>query len=45
LARGDGKKLVGLQEGKITNMELERSAKTEKPTDLNLLQLANVLAT
>ena len=38
-------KLVGLQKGEITSIELEKSCKTEKPLDLNLLKLANILAT
>lgn len=40
-----GRKMVGLQEGKITTTELEKSCKTEKPLDLSLLRLAQVLAT
>jgi 6-phosphofructokinase 1 len=36
---------VVLQNGKITSMELEESCKTEKLIDLNLLNLARVLAT
>lgn len=38
-------KIIGLQKGKITGIELEKSCQTEKPLDLNLLQLASVLAT
>jgi len=38
-------KIVGLQRGIITGIELERSCKTEKSLDLNLLKLANILAT
>jgi len=37
-------RVVVLQNGKITTMELEESCKTEKPIDLNLLDLARVLA-
>ena len=40
-----GKKLVGLQESKITSIGLEKSCKTEKPLDLSLLKLAQILAT
>ena len=45
LLKRQGNKIVGLQKGKITSLELEKSCKTEKPLDLDLLQLANVLAT
>ena len=38
-------KIVGLQNGKITSIELEKSCKMEKPLDLDLLKLANILAT
>ncbi|MFQ5866303.1 MAG: ATP-dependent 6-phosphofructokinase [bacterium] len=38
-------RIVGLQKGRITSIELEKSCKTEKPLDLNLLKLANILAT
>jgi 6-phosphofructokinase 1 len=38
-------KIIGLQKGKIIGIELEKSCQTEKPLDLNLLQLARVLAT
>jgi 6-phosphofructokinase 1 len=41
--RGD--RAVGLQKGRITNMELEKSCATDKALDLNLLKLARVLAT
>jgi 6-phosphofructokinase 1 len=37
-------RVVGLQKGEVTSIELERSCKTEKPLDLNLLKLANKLA-
>jgi 6-phosphofructokinase 1 len=40
-----GNKIVGLQNGKITSIELEKSCKMEKPLDLDLLKLANILAT
>jgi 6-phosphofructokinase 1 len=45
LSREEGRKMVGLQDGKINGMDLERSCKTEKPLDLSMLALANVLAT
>ena len=38
-------RVVVLQNGKITSMELEESCKTEKPIDLSLLDLARVLTT
>jgi 6-phosphofructokinase 1 len=38
-------RIVGLQKGIITSIELEKSCKTEKPLDLSLLRLADVLAT
>lgn len=40
-----GKRTVGLQEGRITSIELEKSCKKEKPLDLSLLKLAQILAT
>jgi 6-phosphofructokinase 1 len=45
LLNEQGKKMVGLQKGRITTTELEKSCKTEKPLDLSLLKLAQVLAT
>jgi len=45
LSEGQGSRIVGLQHGRITSIELEKSCKTEKPLDLNLLKLARVLAT
>jgi 6-phosphofructokinase 1 len=45
LSKGQGSRAVVLQNGKITSIGLEESCKTEKPLDLNLLNLANVLAT
>jgi len=45
LSEGRGSKAVGLQNGKITSIELEESCKTEKPLDLSLVNLARVLAT
>ena len=45
LSEGQGSRIVGLQNGRITTIELEKSCKTEKPLDLSLLKLARVLAT
>lgn len=45
LSEEQGNRIVGLQDGRITSIELEKSCKTEKPLDLNLLKLANILAT
>jgi len=45
LLKGQGNRVVGLQNGQISTVSLEKSCKTEKPLDLNLLLLANVLAT
>jgi 6-phosphofructokinase 1 len=45
LAKGQGNRVVGLQDGKISSIELEKSCSTEKPLDLSLQKLAKVLAT
>jgi 6-phosphofructokinase 1 len=45
LLEGKGKQVVGLQNGKITSIDLKKSCATEKPLDLNLLKLAKALAT
>lgn len=45
LAKGQGNRIVGLQNGKITSIELEKSCQTEKPLDLSLLKMARTLAT
>jgi 6-phosphofructokinase 1 len=45
LSNGQGNRIVGLRNGRITSIELEKSCKTKKPLDRNLLKLANVLAT
>jgi 6-phosphofructokinase 1 len=39
-----GNRIVGLQNGKITSIDLEKSSEMEKPLDLDLLKLANILA-
>jgi len=44
LSRGEGGRVVGLQNGKITSISIEQSCKTEKPLELNLLDLARRLA-
>lgn len=41
----EGNRIVGLQNGKITSIDLEESCRTEKPLDLSLLKLATVLST
>jgi len=45
LSREQGNRIVGLQKGRITSIELEKSCKTKKPLNLNLMKLANILAT
>jgi 6-phosphofructokinase 1 len=45
LAGEEGNRIVGLQNGKITSIDLEKSCRTEKPLDLSLLKLATVLST
>lgn len=40
-----GNRVVGLQNGKITSIDLKESCEHEKPLDLSLLKLAKVLAT
>jgi 6-phosphofructokinase 1 len=45
LSKEQGNRVVGLQRGEITSIELGKSSETEKPLDLNLLKLANILAT
>ncbi|UCC57747.1 MAG: 6-phosphofructokinase [Candidatus Bathyarchaeum sp.] len=44
LLNKQGKRMVGLQKGRITSIELEQVCKTEKSLDLNLLRLAQTLA-
>ena len=43
LLEGKGNRIVGLQRGKVTSVDLEETCKNEKPLDLNLLRLARVL--
>lgn len=45
LINKQGNRMVALQEGKATSIELEKTCKTEKPLDMSLLQLAQTLAT
>ncbi len=45
LAQNIGDRVVGLQKGEITSIDLEDSCKNEKPLNLELLNLAKVLAT
>jgi 6-phosphofructokinase 1 len=45
LADGRGDRIVGLQNGKVASIELQKSCRTEKPLNLNLLKLADVLTT
>jgi len=45
LSQEQGNRVVGLQNGEITSIELKESCKTEKPLDLSLLRLARTLAT
>ncbi len=41
---GKGNMAVGLQNGAVTSIELEKAAKTRKPLDLRLLKVAEMLA-
>lgn len=45
LLQKQGNTIVGLQNGRISTVNLAESCKAEKPLDLKLLQLANMLAT
>lgn len=45
LCEGRGREVVGLQNGSISSISLEKSCKTEKPLDASLLKLAKLLAT
>jgi 6-phosphofructokinase 1 len=45
LSEGQASRIVGLQDGRITSIELKKSCTTKKALDLNLLKLARVLAT
>ena len=45
LVHGQGNRVVGLQNGRITNTNLEESCKSTKPLNIELLKLADILAT
>ncbi|HKZ94631.1 MAG TPA: 6-phosphofructokinase [Candidatus Bathyarchaeia archaeon] len=45
ILKGQGNKIVGLQNGQIGTLNMEKSCNSTRPLDLNLLLLANVLAT
>jgi len=45
LSKEEGNRVVGLQQGRIGCVELEKSCKTEKILEPNLLKLAKILAT
>lgn len=45
LSKAQGNRVVGLQNGKITSIELGESCNKEKPLDLSLLKLSRILAT
>ncbi len=45
LLKGQSDKIVGLQNGQISTLSIEKSCNTTKPLDMSLLLLANVLAT
>jgi 6-phosphofructokinase 1 len=45
LSEEEGSRVVGLQAGRIGSIELQKSCKTEKPLDQNLLRLTKLLAT
>jgi 6-phosphofructokinase 1 len=45
LSKDQGGMVVGLQGGRVVGVKLEKSCMTEKPLDLSMLELADVLAT
>ena len=45
LCREEGNKIVGLQRGAVATVDLEVSCSEQKPVDLHLLKLAEMLAT
>jgi 6-phosphofructokinase 1 len=45
LLQKDGGRVVGLQDGRIRSVRLQKSCNTNKALDLSLLRLANLLAT
>ena len=44
LTQKQGNKVVGLRDGAITSIDLKKSCETQKPLDLRLLELAEMLA-
>jgi len=45
LCQKQGNQVVGLQNGTVTNIDIEQSTRNQKPLNLNLLNLAEMLAT
>jgi 6-phosphofructokinase 1 len=45
LCEGGGHRVVGLQKGEVSSVELEESCRKDKPMDMRLLKLAEMLAT
>jgi 6-phosphofructokinase 1 len=45
LCQNQGGRVVGLQNGKVTSIELEKSTRRTKPLDSSLIKLAEMLAT
>jgi 6-phosphofructokinase 1 len=45
LCQGQGNRVVGLQHGAITSVDLEESGNKRKPLDMRLMKLAEMLAT
>jgi 6-phosphofructokinase 1 len=45
LRNGQGNRMVGLEEGKVTSIDLKEVCSNEKQLDLNLMKLAQTLAT
>jgi 6-phosphofructokinase len=44
VCEGKGNRAVGLQNGEIGSIELEKAARERKPLDLRLLKVAEMLA-
>jgi 6-phosphofructokinase 1 len=45
LCQEQGNKVVGLQDGTVTSINLKKSCETQKPLDLRLMKLAEMLST
>jgi len=45
LCQKRGNRVVGLQDGTVTSIDLKKSCETQKPLDLRLMKLAEMLAT